>query len=94
MIGPSLLPLTRGEVERVYSETDVICYEPGGNAALFQGDYKIVMNILPVGDGEWHPRSFCFANPAGFTKPDYAGTLLYCLPLAAARLKSGMMGQT
>jgi arylsulfatase/uncharacterized sulfatase len=26
----------------------------GGNSALFQGDYKIVLNIPPVGDNEWH----------------------------------------
>jgi arylsulfatase/uncharacterized sulfatase len=54
MIGRSLLPLVRGEVERVYSPTDIIGYELGGNAALFQGDYKIVLNIPPAGDNEWH----------------------------------------
>jgi arylsulfatase/uncharacterized sulfatase len=52
--GRSLLPLVRGEVERVYSATDTIGYELGGNAALFQGDYKIVLNIPPVGDNQWH----------------------------------------
>jgi len=25
-----------------------------GNAALFQGDYKLVRNYLPVGDNRWH----------------------------------------
>jgi arylsulfatase len=54
IVGRSLLPLIRGEVERVYSATDTIGYELGGNAALFQGDYKIVLNIPPVGDNEWH----------------------------------------
>jgi arylsulfatase/uncharacterized sulfatase len=54
IVGRSLLPLVRGEVERVYSATDTIGYELGGNAALFQGDYKIVLNIPPVGDNEWH----------------------------------------
>lgn len=54
MTGRSLLPLARGEVDRVYSETDPIGYELGGNSALFQGDYKIVLNIPPVGDNEWH----------------------------------------
>ncbi|CAI8393019.1 MAG: Arylsulfatase [Halieaceae bacterium] len=28
-------------------------YELAGNAALFQGDYKIVVNRKPLGDGEW-----------------------------------------
>jgi arylsulfatase A-like enzyme len=54
MVGRSLLPLARGEVQRVYSATDTIGYELGGNSALFQGDYKIVLNIPPVGDNQWH----------------------------------------
>jgi arylsulfatase A-like enzyme len=54
IVGRSLLPLIRGEVDRVYSATDTIGYELGGNSALFQGDYKIVLNIPPVGDNEWH----------------------------------------
>ena len=54
MTGRSLLPLIHGQVERVYSETDVIGYELGGNAALFQGDYKIVLNDAPAGDDKWH----------------------------------------
>ena len=54
MIGRSLLPLIHGDIERVYSETDVIGYELAGNAALFQGDYKIVLNAAaPVGDNKW-----------------------------------------
>jgi hypothetical protein len=53
-VGRSLLPLVQGQVERVYFESDTIGYELGGNAALFQGDYKIVLNIPPVGDNEWH----------------------------------------
>ncbi|MEZ5572124.1 MAG: arylsulfatase [Halioglobus sp.] len=54
MIGRSLLPIARAEADRVYSETDTIGYELGGNSALFQGDYKIVLNIPSVGDNEWH----------------------------------------
>jgi arylsulfatase A-like enzyme len=54
MIGRNLVPLLEGDVERVYSEDDVIGYEVGGNAALFRGDYKIVMNRGPVGDSSWH----------------------------------------
>ena len=52
--GRSLLPLARGEVDRVYSETDSIGFELIGNSALFQGDYKIVRNRPPVGDDRWH----------------------------------------
>ena len=54
MIGRDLMPIIRGDVERVYAEDETIGYEVGGNAALFRGDYKIVMNRGPVGDGQWH----------------------------------------
>lgn len=54
IIGRSLVPLARGDVTRIYSQTDVIGYELAGNAALFQDDYKIVLNIPPAGDNEWH----------------------------------------
>jgi arylsulfatase A-like enzyme len=54
IIGKSLLPLLKGEVNTVYSEDDVIGYELGGHAALFQGDYKIVNIRGPVGDDIWH----------------------------------------
>jgi arylsulfatase A-like enzyme len=54
MTGRNLLPLLHGSVERVYSAQDAIGYELAGNAALFQGDYKIVINRGPVGDNQWH----------------------------------------
>ena len=54
MTGHSLLPLIRGEAERVYAEDQAVGYELAGNAALFQGDYKIVFNRGPVGDNLWH----------------------------------------
>ncbi len=54
MIGKSLLPLTNGDADRVYSEDETVGYELSGNAALFQGDYKIVLNRGPVGDSQWH----------------------------------------
>jgi len=37
----------------VYGETDTVGYELAGNGALFQGDYKLVVNQPPVGDGQW-----------------------------------------
>ena len=54
IIGRSLLGVARGEADRVYSDTDTVGYELGGNAALFQGDYKLVLNVAPVGDNQWH----------------------------------------
>lgn len=54
MVGRSLLPLSDGRAERIYTDKDAVGYELAGNAALFQGDYKIVINRGPVGDERWH----------------------------------------
>ena len=53
MSGKDLGPLLRGETERVYGPDESVGYELTGHAALFQGDYKIVRNLSPLGDGEW-----------------------------------------
>jgi arylsulfatase len=52
--GRNLTPLLNQETDRIYQATDYVGYELGGHAALFQGDYKIVFNRGPVGDGQWH----------------------------------------
>ena len=49
MIGRDLSPVLLGRAARVYDEDDAVGYELAGNAALFQGDYKIVMNRMPLG---------------------------------------------
>ena len=54
MIGRDLSPVLAGEAQHVYGATDSVGYELAGNAALFQGGYKIVTNRSPLGDGEWH----------------------------------------
>ncbi|WP_269620978.1 arylsulfatase [Zhongshania sp. BJYM1] len=54
IVGRSLVALSREQVDHVYGDSDTIGYELGGNAALFQGAYKIVKNRGPVGDGQWH----------------------------------------
>ena len=54
MTDRSLVPLVEGRADRVYGPADAIGYELGGNAALFKGDYKIVKDRGPIGDGEWH----------------------------------------
>ncbi len=51
--GRDLTPLLRGETDRVYGEEDAIGYELTGQAALFRGDFKIVRNLPPLGDGQW-----------------------------------------
>jgi arylsulfatase/uncharacterized sulfatase len=54
MSGRDLSPILRGEVDRVYGEQDGVGYELTGHAAFFQGDYKLVRNEPPAGDGEWY----------------------------------------
>ncbi len=52
--GHSLLPLLMGRTDRVYGPEEPLGYELAGSAALFKGDYKLVKNIAPLGDGQWH----------------------------------------
>jgi hypothetical protein len=54
MTGHSLAPLLANEAGTVYADNEPVGYELGGNAALFRGDYKIMKNRGPIGDGEWH----------------------------------------
>lgn len=54
IVGKSILPLARQIAERIHDDDETIGYELGGNAALFQGDYKIVKDRGPVADGKWH----------------------------------------
>ncbi|PPK37528.1 arylsulfatase [Pseudomonas laurylsulfatiphila] len=54
LIGSSLVPVLQGKSELVHSPQKAIGYELSGSAALFKGDYKLVKNIEPVGDGQWH----------------------------------------
>jgi len=54
MTGRSLGPVLRGEVERTYPADATVGIEVSGNAALVKGDLKLVRNMPPYGDGEWH----------------------------------------
>ncbi len=78
--GKDLGPIVRGEVERVYEETDAVGYELTGHAALFQGEFKIVRNLPPLGDGEW--RLYDIVRDPGETRdlktdmPDRFQTML------------------
>jgi arylsulfatase A-like enzyme len=65
MIGRDLTPLLTGEAKRVYHAEDAVGYELSGHAALFQGDYKLMVNQPPVGDGEW--RLFNIVDDPGET---------------------------
>ncbi|MBN8842004.1 MAG: arylsulfatase [Sphingomonadales bacterium] len=50
--GRSLVPMLEGAEGSVHGDTP-LGYELSGNAALFRGDYKLVRNLAPTGDGRW-----------------------------------------
>jgi arylsulfatase/uncharacterized sulfatase len=52
--GHSLMPVITGDATRVRRPDEILGYELSGNQALFKGDYKLLSNLAPVGDGKWH----------------------------------------
>lgn len=54
MTGRSLGPVLRGQAERTYPDDVPVGFEVSGNSALFKGDWKLVRNMPPYGDGAWH----------------------------------------
>lgn len=54
MAGHSLLPVLSGQTTPVRQADEVLGYELSGNAALFKGHLKLLRNLPPVGDGQWH----------------------------------------
>jgi len=66
MIGKSLVPLLNKATDNVYGASDTVGYELGGNKVLFQGNYKLVYNIGPVGDNQWY--LYDIAKDPGETK--------------------------
>jgi len=56
--GRSLTEVLSGRLNRVYPADAAVGVEVSGNSALFRGDYKIVRNRPPYGDGAWHLHDF------------------------------------
>jgi len=54
MTGRSLVPMLTGSAAAVYGEGEGIGVEVSGNAAFIAGQYKLVRNLAPFGDGAWH----------------------------------------
>jgi arylsulfatase A-like enzyme len=54
LTGHSLLPVLQGQASRVRGPDEILGYELSGNRAVFKGDYKLLSNLAPVGDGQWH----------------------------------------
>ena len=63
--GRDLVPLISGIKDRVYGPEDAVGYELTDHGVLFQGDYKLVVNQAPVGDGQW--RLFNIVTDPGET---------------------------
>jgi arylsulfatase A-like enzyme len=70
--GRSLVPVLTGAAEGVHGDGQPIGYELSGNAALFSGDYKLVHNLPPTGDGRW--QLFDIRRDPGETQ-DLAATM-------------------
>src|SRR3546814_11050614 len=71
--------MLKGGVGSVHGDAP-LGYELSGNAALFRGDYKLVRNLAPTGDGAW--RLFDLKADPGETRnlaaaePDRFKTML------------------
>lgn len=52
--GRSLLPALQGARAQTRAPDELVGYELSGNKAIFRGDLKLVSNMAPVGDGQWH----------------------------------------
>ncbi len=63
--GRSLVPMLGGQAGSVHGDAP-LGYELSGNAALFRGDYKLVRNLAPTGDGKW--RLFNLRDDPGETR--------------------------
>jgi arylsulfatase/uncharacterized sulfatase len=70
--GRDLTPVLTGEADHIYTDDDAVGYELTGHGALFQGDFKIVVNQAPLGDGQW--RLFNIVEDPGETV-DLSGSL-------------------
>jgi arylsulfatase A-like enzyme len=66
MSGSSLVPALVPGNDTLPVDRAPVGYEFSGNAALFHGDYKIVRNLPPAGDGHW--RLFNIALDPGETR--------------------------
>lgn len=53
MTGLDLTPMLTGAASSVHSADKPLGYELSGNGVLFKGDYKLVKNLPPYGDGRW-----------------------------------------
>ena len=84
MTGKDLTPMLTGAAPAVRDAATPLGYELSGNAVLWKGDLKLVKNLPPYGDGQWHlydivadpgeTHDLAAARPAAFRQmqADYA----------------------
>jgi len=53
MTGRSIYPLLINETDKIYEDNEPIGIEAAGHCALYKGEYKVVRNGRPYGDGVW-----------------------------------------
>ncbi|MEZ5559184.1 MAG: sulfatase-like hydrolase/transferase [Pseudomonadales bacterium] len=66
MTGRSLTPVLNAPEAPLYAAHESVAIEAAGNAAVFKGDFKLVRNMPPLGDGQW--RLYDFARDPGETR--------------------------
>ncbi len=54
LTGRSLLPVLANPALSAHADDEPIGYEMSGNKALFKGKLKLVSNLPPISDGQWH----------------------------------------
>jgi arylsulfatase/uncharacterized sulfatase len=64
--GKDLSPILDGTSDHIYQSDDYVGYEVAGNVALFNNNYKLVLNRGPLGDSEYY--MFDIVNDPGETK--------------------------
>ncbi len=52
--GKSMVDVLDGSAKKIHQDNESVAYELAGGRALFKGDYKLVKNIAPFGDNQWH----------------------------------------
>lgn len=78
--GRSLAPLLSQQAEHVYAPSEAVGVEVSGNSALFRGNWKLVRNMPPVGDGKWrlydHENDPAEVNDLSASMPDVMASML------------------
>jgi arylsulfatase A-like enzyme len=77
--GHTMAPLLDGSSKEIHGSNEVFVAEIAGNIALYRGDYKLVRNLPPFGDKQWHLYNLRLdpieANDLASSDPDLVKSL-------------------